>query len=64
MCKYCEGGKPLGASSSRFDGVEVEIEGADLVVGAWYDSCVAIVPLYIPINYCPMCGRDLRKESK
>lgn len=63
MCEYCEDGKPLGASSSRFDGVEAEIEGADLVVGAWYDSGVGNVPLYIPINYCPMCGRDLRGET-
>lgn len=60
MCDYCCNGKVLGESKDRLQGVDAEISGYELEISGWYDSSVALATLFIPINYCPMCGRDLR----
>lgn len=67
MCEYCEGGKALeidrfATSDSLFD-VSAVIEGADLedpVVTVFADGA----PIYVPIGFCPKCGRDLRGGRK
>lgn len=66
MCEYCEDGKPLGidrfATSDELFDVSATIEGADLedpVVTVLADGA----PIYVPIGFCPMCGRDLREED-
>lgn len=65
MCEYCDTAvKFLGASRSGADGVDASIVVGQLRVSGWFDGIVGIDPLLIPINYCPMCGRDLRKETK
>lgn len=62
MCEYCENSKVLGKSDSLNDGVEAVIDGVSLRVSGWFDGCVGIEPIRIPINFCPMCGRDLRGD--
>jgi hypothetical protein len=63
MCEYCNDDNMLGASKPGWNGVDAEIDGSDLVISGWYDTNVGISPLYIPIYFCPMCGRDLRGDA-
>ena len=60
MCEYCENTKLLGNSKSLIEGVDAAIDGGKLRVSGWFDGIAGVQPLYIPVNYCPMCGRDLR----
>lgn len=61
MCRYCENGEPLGSSGDVSNGVEALIANGHLVVNGWFDGCVGIEPIHIPIDYCPMCRRSLKK---
>lgn len=61
MCRYCENSEPLGSSGDVSNGVEALIANGDLVVSGWFDGCVGIEPIRIPIDYCPMCRRSLRE---
>lgn len=61
MCEYCENSRTLGSSGDVSDGVDAFIENGDLVVGGWFDGCVGIEPIRIPIDYCPMCRRPLKE---
>lgn len=63
MCECCEGEETLGidrfATSDELFDVSATIEGADIgdpVITVLADGA----PIYIPIGFCPMCGRDLR----
>ncbi len=62
-CEYCEEGRVLGKSKSELEGADAEIDRNELVISGWYDSYVGIVPLRIPINFCPMCGSDLNGDA-
>ena len=57
-CEYCESIRPIPYQyADGFSGyIEVMIEGKTLFVEVGIDELV------IPINHCPMCGADLRKE--
>lgn len=61
MCEYCENVKLLGKSKSLIDGVDAAIDGGKLRISGWFDGCVGIEPIHIPIDYCPMCRRPLKE---
>ena len=63
MCKYCEGRAPLITTGC--------LSGHNIDVGIWEDKLVAesrIEDAYgkdtvnkgVKINYCPVCGKELR----
>ncbi len=56
MCEYCEKGKGLGDSAK---GCGVFISGNTLlgIYDGGYCNCEA------EINYCPMCGRNLKEAD-
>ena len=64
MCEYCEGieGKSL-RSDSYFEAViepfhcRIRVEYGCETCGLW--SC-----RYVQVDFCPMCGRDLRGEKE
>lgn len=58
-CEYCADDNMLGASSKGPEGVDAEIDGSDLVISGWYDTNVGIMPIHIPITFCPMCSERL-----
>lgn len=55
MCEYCEGNYPepmfVGEKSGLIVGLDID---KDLEIERGY------ITRYVSINYCPMCGRDLR----
>lgn len=57
MCDYCDKGKNI----IDYQGMRVTIDDANL----WAEWCVEdeLYGDYDTINYCPMCGRDLRGQS-
>lgn len=55
MCEYCENGKPLIGDFS--DGAL--IENGNILVS--YGECSDCAKGRI--NYCPMCGRNLKEEK-
>lgn len=61
MCRYCENSELLGSFGDVSDGVEALIANGHLVVNVWFDGCVCIKPIHIPIDYCPMCRRPLKE---
>lgn len=63
MCEYCDGveGKPL-VSGTYFVAV-IEPYYCLLRVDHCCDSCGICLRDYVPVNHCPMCGRDLRGED-
>lgn len=72
-CQYCRSkGKntELIRSDSYLEGVHVDIRHNRLHAYGWYDGwelpsssgAVGIDTQERPINFCPMCGRRLRKE--
>lgn len=64
MCKYCDG--ELLLAKKDFDlGRKLEIsidDGSELCI--WIDHNDLYHEEYIPINYCPMCGRKLKGECQ
>lgn len=73
MCKYCEGcsskehgkGKVIATKESEGFNMEFFIEYDELETNVYCDNNV-LGNTYLPcsgikINFCPMCGRDLRK---
>lgn len=64
MCEYCEGveGKPL-ESGTYFVAV-IEPYHCRLRVDHCCDFCGICLRDYVPVNHCPMCGRDLRGEKE
>lgn len=66
MCEYCEGHETLAEDSCGASGIEVVIYGRELTANGWYGRCDDIQDMpsaNTPINYCPMCGRDLRGDE-
>ena len=73
MCKYCEGcseeeqGKSKIIDTKESEGFKVEffIEYNELESNVYMDDDIfgnTFLPCAgITINFCPMCGRDLRK---
>lgn len=59
MCEYCEHGELVPwRYADGFEGwIEVYIEHGELIVTIGSDE------LAIPVNACPMCGRDLRGDA-
>lgn len=63
MCKYCEGefigNKPLvPLNKSEVFGIELIVENNSL-----YAFCQCGTKTVVEINYCPMCGKDLKEEG-
>ena len=61
-CEFCEGGKPLVIGRTNDYGIDIHYPNR-LVA---YGYCVHGMDsngLDVLINYCPMCGRDLRGEK-
>ena len=54
MCKYCEGNtKCIFKYGNNGDGLYINANEKLIYVGDTIEA--------IDINFCPMCGRDLRK---
>lgn len=76
MCKYCNPwpAEPLFDNRDRlsrkkdaYPGIEVEIEALSgkMYIGACPDTYEpGWLEATIDINYCPMCGRDLREDKE
>lgn len=62
-CEYCIDDNMLGVSEPGSNGVDVQIQGGDLVVSGWFDTCVGIEPLRIPIEVCPICAEKLGGDA-
>lgn len=58
MCEFCDINNPNYDSNN---GVDSECDMV-LETGHWdyYDGCQDCIK--VSINYCPMCGRNLKKE--
>lgn len=63
MCEYCEKRKEIksrnfcGRTKARIIGTEIDIWGDEKKIRLFKD-------IYAPafkINFCPMCGKDLRE---
>ena len=73
MCKYCEGIKEhknlyiSGIPDVVIDEISVCPEGTVTVLKIAHsensDNAQMFFDANININFCPMCGRDLRKEE-
>lgn len=61
-CEFCEGGKPLVIGKTNDQGIDIHYPNR-LVA---YGYCVHGMDsngLAVLINYCPMCGKDLREKN-
>lgn len=61
-CEFCEGGKPLVIGKTNDQGIDI-IYPNRLTA---YGYCVHGMDsneLAASINYCPMCGKDLREKN-
>lgn len=60
MCEYCEKNPRLLIKEvdKSLNGVGAKIEGGTLTMQIITDEWGALV--HTPINFCPMCGRDLK----
>jgi hypothetical protein len=58
MCEFCENKVDMGNKSieDRY-AIELQIDGDFL-----YSWCDCGRKLVVEINYCPICGRDLRSD--
>lgn len=63
MCEHCDGveGKPM-LSDSNFEAV-IEPYHGRLRVDHGCETCGLWSCRYVQINFCPMCGRDLREAG-
>ena len=67
-CEYCKNkdmNDYIVCSSSKYIGVDARVVRSDtamLIVSGWFDGMIAIEPETAPINFCPMCGCDLRND--
>ena len=59
MCEYCEGKHPVHLYDDGFETVEVFIVYRRLYVDVRCDDYTYNVNTSAPINFCPMCGREL-----
>lgn len=75
MCTYCgpqeaymfNNRDKLGRKSDRYPGIHVYYDFSDEVlrIGACADTYeTSWVEAEFKINFCPMCGRDLRSDGK
>lgn len=75
MCEYCKNNRKnkwLIQTDSYSAGVDAKIVKLDgvsyLSVSGWYDGwhggAVGIEAESTPINYCPMCGCELRGDAE
>ena len=69
-CEYCKN-KVKNAyivySDRNDSGVDARVVRSDtamLTVGGWFDGIVGIAPETALINFCPMCGCDLRGDAQ
>ena len=62
MCVFCERGKRLIIGKTNDYGIAIQYPNKIIAFG--YDvHGVGSNGLVKKINYCPMCGRDLRSEE-
>lgn len=59
MCEYCEGKHHVHLYDDGFETVEVLIVCRRLYVDVSCDDYTYNVNTSAPINFCPMCGREL-----
>lgn len=56
-CEYCHGRSVRALHLDKAEGCYAYVDGPRL------DICAHGAGMKVPINRCPMCGRDLRKEE-
>ena len=61
MCKYCTNEKELNVSVSDVEATTCIISSEELDI-AFLDTRNNDYLITIKINYCPMCGRQLKEE--
>lgn len=65
-CRYCGGGNPYRTDLVDHFNLTVGIcnDCGDelLVASAWDGDLNDIAVERVPVNFCPMCGRDLRRH--
>lgn len=62
MCEYCEGGKPLEIGKTNDQGIAIQYPNRLIAYG--YDiHGSGSNGLVTRINYCPMCGKQLKGDS-
>ena len=65
MCKYCEKVTKTTLIQGKENGVDVILNGNDLILDAYrYVQYPLIDNIEFDINYCPVCGRYLRKPTE
>lgn len=66
-CKYCkdENPTPLRSESGDWPGVVIigRLLTLERTVSQWMESGITYQRMTL-INYCPMCGRDLRGDDE
>lgn len=60
MCEYCEGVEGKVMAVSDYFGAVVEPYHMQLRVEYRCALCDVWDKDYVPVNFCPMCGSDLR----
>lgn len=69
MCEYCDDARQTLADDTfgGEDGVEIELsfEGGEpeILATGYYDGGYICGCTLLKVNYCPMCGRDLRGDA-
>ena len=71
-CNFCEGyanllsrSKTLSKKGDFFPGIDVDIDGDVLRIVAAPDTYEpGFMEAEVKINFCPMCGENLRKEGE
>ena len=61
MCEYCEKGKAICKQNNDYLGIELHSAKKKLVAHG-LDKENWDISVMCDINYCPMCGRELRRE--
>lgn len=65
-CEYCEGEEPYPLIHKRDDWSEVYVVNGHIAMEKYtpqWRGCEVKEQMLKPINYCPMCGRDLRGDD-
>lgn len=62
-CIYCEEAEPLVIGDTNDKGIAIQYIGkrAHIVAYGYDVHGFGSNGLFEPINYCPMCGKDLRE---